>query len=167
MTNAYLHVKKHGTSVRKAAKLFRVPESTLRDRTLGLVSINTLSAGGPPLFEHFEEAKLVQHIKTMAGYGHGYTRQECVDIATDYAVQLGRRSRDKPLTMKWMRGLLKRWPELKVVKPKGLEHARAKMASQETVTQYFSNLKETIERHGIEPHMIFNIDEKACMIMLM
>jgi len=72
--------------VRKVATLFRVPESTLRDRILGIVS-------------------------------------------TGYAVQLGRRSRDKPLTMKWMRGFFKRWPVLKVVKPKSLEHARAKMAS--------------------------------------
>lgn len=118
LTNAYMHIKEHGTSVRKASKLYGVPESTLRDRTLGLVHIDTLSAGGQPLFDEYEEANLVSHFKTMAGYGHGYTRQECVDIATDYAVQLGRRTQDRPLTMKWMRGFLKRWPELKVVKPK-------------------------------------------------
>ncbi|XP_060572653.1 uncharacterized protein LOC132730691 isoform X2 [Ruditapes philippinarum] len=164
LTNAYMHIKEHGTSVRKAAKLYGVPESTLRDRTLGLVHIDTLSAGGQPLFDEYEEANLVNHFKTMAGYGHGYTRQECVDIATDYAVQLGRRTQDRPLTMKWMRGFLKRWPELKVVKPKGLEHARAKMASRDTVMKYFINLKETIENHKIEPHLIFNIDEKAVKV---
>ncbi|XP_060564988.1 uncharacterized protein LOC132724184 [Ruditapes philippinarum] len=164
LTNAYMHIKENGTSVRKASKLYGVPESTLRDRTLGLVHIDTLSAGGQPLFDEYEEANLVSHFKTMAGYGHGYTRQECVDIATDYAVQLGRRTQDRPLTMKWMRGFLKRWPELKVVKPKGLEHARAKMASRDTVMKYFINLKETIENHNIEPHLIFNIDEKAVKV---
>lgn len=47
---------------------------------------------------------------------------------------------DKPFTMKWMRRFLKRWPELKVLKPRGLEYARAKMGSKETVAGYFKNL---------------------------
>ncbi|KAH3781284.1 hypothetical protein DPMN_159111 [Dreissena polymorpha] len=28
----------------------------------------------------------------MAEYGYGYTRKECIDIASDYAVQLGKRT---------------------------------------------------------------------------
>ena len=82
----------------------------------------------------------------MAAYGFGYTRQEYVDIASDYAVHLGKRTIDKPFTMKWMRGFLKRWPELKVLKPRGLEHVRAKMASKETVAEYFKIL-QTLSRH--------------------
>jgi len=50
MTDAYLHVKSHGSSVRKVAKLLRVPVSTLRVRTVEIVSFDTLSAGAPPLF---------------------------------------------------------------------------------------------------------------------
>ncbi|KAH3800094.1 hypothetical protein DPMN_153719 [Dreissena polymorpha] len=53
----------------------------------------------------------------MADFGYGYTRQECVDIASDYAIQIGKRSKDKPLTIKWFRGFIKRWPELKIIIP--------------------------------------------------
>ena len=81
----YLHVRNHGSSVSRLPSCLEC--LTLRDRTLGIISIDTLSASGPPLFDQFEEAKFDQHFKTMAGYGHGYTRQECVVKATGYAVQ--------------------------------------------------------------------------------
>ncbi|XP_053388230.1 uncharacterized protein LOC128551405 [Mercenaria mercenaria] len=166
LTSAYKLVKEDGVSVRKAAALTRVPESTLRDRTLGNVHPDTTSAGTAPLFDQFQEVKLVNHFKKMAAFGYGYTRQECVDIASDFAVQLGKRRKDKPLTMKWMRGFLKRWPELKVLKPKGLEFSRAKMASKEVVFNYFSNLKSTLEKHNLanKPHLIFNVDEKGISV---
>ena len=76
----------------------------------------------------------------MASYGYGYTRQECVNIARDYAVKIGKRTADKPFTMKWMRGFLKRWPELRVVKLRGLKHVRAEIASKELVDKYFKDL---------------------------
>ena len=100
----------------------------------------------------------------MASYGYEYTRQECVDIASDYAIHLGKRSVDKPFTMKWMRGFLKRWPELKVLKRRGLEHLRAK----ETVAEYFINLKDrsTLIKHDLlnKPHLIYNVDEKGISV---
>ena len=43
--------------------------------------------GKLPLFTQYEEAKIVEHIKTMASFGYGYTVQECVDLASDFATQ--------------------------------------------------------------------------------
>uniref|UniRef100_A0A8W8JBF7 HTH psq-type domain-containing protein n=1 Tax=Magallana gigas TaxID=29159 RepID=A0A8W8JBF7_MAGGI len=151
-------------SVKKASKIFQVPDTTLRDRVLQKVDPETAVFGKSPVLECFEEANLVQHFKTMAAYGYGYTRQECVNIAPEYAVHLGKRTMDKPFTMKWMRGFLKRWPELKVLKPRGLEHARAKMASKET--GYFKNLEKTLSTHNMhdKPHLIYNVDEKGISI---
>ena len=151
-----------GISVRRAAILHRVPETTLRDRVLGNVHPDTVAAGKPPLFSEYEEVKLVEHFKTMASFGYGYSRQECVNIASDYAVVLGKRSKDSPLTMKWMRGFLSRWPEIRVLKPRSLEHVRAKMASETVVCNYFKNLKCTLETHDLadKPYLIFNVDEK-------
>lgn len=97
----------------------------------------------------------------MAAYSYGYTKLECVNIASEYAVHLGKRT-----TMKWMRGLLKRRPELKVLKPRGLEHARAKMESKETVAGYLQNLEKTLSTHNMhaKPHLIYNIDKKGMSI---
>ena len=63
-----------------------------------------MSAGALPLFSYEEEKKLVEHLKKMAEYGYGYTRKECIDIASDYAVQLGKRTKDNPLSLKWIYG---------------------------------------------------------------
>ncbi|XP_052261011.1 uncharacterized protein LOC127865157 [Dreissena polymorpha] len=102
----------------------------------------------------------------MAEYGYGYTRKECIDIASDYAVQLGKRTKDNPLSLKWIYGFLKRWPELKVLKPRAIDHARAKMASRETISNFYHNLKETLTKYEMtdKPHLIYNIDEKGVTV---
>ncbi|XP_062605062.1 uncharacterized protein LOC134266873 [Saccostrea cucullata] len=166
MTNAYKMVKEKKMSVRKASKIFRVPDTTLRDRVLLKVDPETAVFGKTPVLDNLEEANLVNHFKTMAAFGYGFTRQECINIATDYAIFVGKRTPDKPFSMKWMRGFLKRWPELKVLKPRGLEHVRAKMASSETVSNYFENLRNTLSKHDLygKPHLIFNVDEKGISV---
>ncbi|KAH3833276.1 hypothetical protein DPMN_106581 [Dreissena polymorpha] len=102
----------------------------------------------------------------MVDYGYGYTRQECCDIATDFAIELGIRQKHQPLTLKWFRGFIKRWPVLKVQKPRALELARAKCTSKEKVAEYMSNLKAVLEDNDLmdKPHLIFNVDEKGITI---
>ena len=99
----------------------------------------------------------------MAGFGYGYTRQEVVDLGTDYAIQLGLRDKAYPLTLKWFRGFISRWPALKVNKPRSLEMSRAKCASVTKVDNYFSELKVITEKYGFdkEPQLIYNVDEKG------
>ena len=59
-----------------------------------------------------------------------HTAREC-NVANEFAFELGKRAQHKPI--KWMKGFLGRWPEIKVIKPRGLEHVRAKMASETVV----------------------------------
>lgn len=166
MIKAYKYVTEHKIPVKKAARIFNVPVMTLRDRVLGRVDPNCNATGSPSLFETDKEKKLVDHFKKMADYGYGYTRQECCDIASDFAVDLGIRPKDKPLTLKWFRGFLKRWPELKVQKPRSLEQSRAKCTSKAKVTEYMDNLKTVLEENNLtdKPHLIFNVDEKGITI---
>jgi hypothetical protein len=153
-------------SVKKAARIYGIPVTTLRDRVLGKVDHDKAVFGKAPLFDNNEEYNLVKHFKKMSSYGYGYTRQECLDIATDYAIQLGRRSKDHPLSMKWIRGLLKRWPSLKCLVPRGLEHVRAKMCHEDVVSKYFCQLQKTLEDNDLldKPHLIFNVDEKGVSV---
>ncbi|XP_053391991.1 uncharacterized protein LOC128554706 [Mercenaria mercenaria] len=143
LVQAYQECIENNMPVKTAARLFNVPRTTLRDRLNGKVHPDTVTTGKPPLFSLMEEAKLVNHIKTMANYGYGYTRQECVNLAFDLAVQLGKRRKDESLSLKWIRGFLNRWPELRVLKPRNLEYSRARMASDN------------------KPHLIYNLDEKG------
>ena len=138
LTDAYMAVKDGGLAVTKAAIQYRVPEQTLRDRVLGKVNLDCVSSGTSPVLTIDEEAKIVHHLRNMASYGYGYTRQEIVDIATDYALQLGKRPQDKPFTLNWFLRFIVRWPELRVLKPRAHEQ-RAKCTSESVVSSYFVN----------------------------
>lgn len=86
-----------------------------------------------------------------------------MNLASDYAVDLGIREKGKDLTMKWYYNFMKRWPELHVVKPSGLLELRAKAASPECISKYFKELKAIIDKHGLtdKPQLIFNVDENG------
>ena len=115
--DAYEATKK-GMSVYRAAKQFGVPESTLRDRTLGYVSLDAIS-GHVPLFTKTEEEKLVRHINHVAAIGHGYNKKNIQEVAKEYALFLGKDVKGtKGLSAKWYYEFLKRWPEIVVAKTK-------------------------------------------------
>ena len=162
LTNAYIQCVENKITVSKAAKLYNIPRTTLRDRLSGRVHIDTVTTK-LPLFTLLEESKLADHIKTMASYEYGYTRQECENIASDMAIQLGKRAKGNPLSLKWFLGVIKRWSELRVLKPRGLEYTRSRMTSETTVSSYFENLRKCLNEHGLadKPHLISNLDEKG------
>lgn len=90
----------------------------------------------------------------MANYGYGYACQEVVDIATDYAVQHGISDRQHPFTLKQFRGFVSRWPEIKILKPRSLEIARAKCPSTSVVNKYFQELEQVNKDHGFDKNLI-------------
>jgi hypothetical protein len=100
MTYAYMAVKNHNMSARKAARQFSVPRQTLKDRTIGQINADCVATRRVPVLSMEEEAKLVDHLKIMASYGYGYTRQEVTDIASDYAFHLQKRTKDSPFTIR-------------------------------------------------------------------
>ena len=48
------------------------------------------------LFSQEEGALFVNHFKTMAELGYGYSRVEVVDQSSNYDVSLGKRDKDNP-----------------------------------------------------------------------
>ena len=167
MTNAYIAVKEENLSIRRAAKSYGVPFQTLRDRVSGEVDPGCCSMRKQPLLSFEEEVKLVNHLKEMAAIDYGYTRQEVADIATDFAIQLNKKQKqDAGLSMNWFYGFLGRWSELKVVKPRSLEVARAKAANVENVSKYFQELEKTLDKYQLKdkPHLLYNVDEKGLTI---
>lgn len=162
--NAYQAVLDRGMSVHRASVMYSVPLTTLRDRVDGRIHIDTVKSGPAPLFSQEEEAKLVEHVKKMAAYGYGYSRAETIMMASDYAVYLQKRPKDKPLTNQWYYNFMSRWSEdIKLVKPRALESCRAKSATKVKVDDYFKELKAVIDKYNLasKPHCIFNVDEKG------
>ena len=164
MIDAYIAATgKEKLSIRKAAQRFGVPFQTLRDRVAGTVDPECIQMGRSPVLSLEEEAKLVSHLKEMALIGYGYTRQEVVDLASEYAADLDIRKLDNPFSLRWFYSFLKRWPDLRVVKPRALEIARVKGSNKLCVDKYFDELSAVIHKYNLEdkPHLIYNVDEKG------
>ena len=76
----------------------------------------------------------------MASIGYWYSKAKIQLVGRDYAQALGenlRSGESLQLSNNWFYGMLKRWPELKLVKPQKLSMSRAKAASQENLNKYF------------------------------
>ena len=118
MTSAYRAVMEDHVPVRRAAVSFGVPQTTFRQRVLGRVDPETTSSGPSPELSQEEEAIFVEHLKSMAVLGYGYTASEVVNMASNYAMHLGKRDEAHVFSYKWFRCFMKRWPELNVTKPR-------------------------------------------------
>lgn len=70
-----------------------------------------------------------------------------MDIGTRFAENLGKRKHTDPLTLRWFSGFVSRWPELRVLKPRSLEHLRAKAASPGNIQRYFTELDGIIKKY--------------------
>ena len=86
-----------------------------------------------------------------------------IDIATDFAISLGKRDRDHLLSLQWYSSFMGRWPDLKVLKPRGLQIQRAMATSVESITRYFTELESILKKYDLldKPERIFNVDEKG------
>jgi len=152
-----------GLPVERVAKKFGIPINTLKDRVRGKIDIDTVKSGPSPSFDIMQETLLCEHIKTMAEIGMGYSRQETINLASDYAIHLEIKKQGERLSLKWLYGFLGRWPELKVKKPQSLEIARARSATKTTIENYFKELNNILTKYHLtdKPSRIYNIDEKG------
>ncbi|CAC5405948.1 unnamed protein product [Mytilus coruscus] len=97
----------------KLSKIHGVLFQTLRDRVAGDIDPECTTMGNAPLFTLDEEIRFVTHLMEMAELGYGYYRQGVLDIATDYAISLDKKTNDEnPLSLAWFYGILGRWPDL-------------------------------------------------------
>ena len=161
LNRAFEAIQQRGLSVRREATEYSVPVTTLRDQILGNGDIDA-KIGFDTIFEHEEEEKLVGHITYMAGIGYGYNKSGIQYMAKDYAVSLGKPTKAKEsLSNNWFYGFIKRWPNLKIVKPQKLSIARAKSASRESLDKYYKELSLVLTSNGLndKPQNIYNVDE--------
>jgi hypothetical protein len=167
LTDAYNAVKTENVSVCRASKKFwcsRTNSQRQGQGLKGIIHVDCVTTGRSPVLSMEEEAKLVNHLKSVANYGYGYFGMEVVDLTTDYGIQLGKRTKENPFTLNWFVKFIKRWPELRVLKPRALEVQRAKCTSEAVVSNYFNELENILDiKYNLKtkPHLIYNVDEKG------
>ncbi|KAJ8035787.1 hypothetical protein HOLleu_19568 [Holothuria leucospilota] len=113
---------------------------------------------------------LKDHITKLAKLGFLMTRGDVLNLATTYsstAVFLGiNKPNEGGLSTPWFCGLMKLWPELKVVKPQKLNLRWAKARSEEVANSYFEELEKVLDKYNLKdkPHLIYNIDETGFQV---
>ena len=165
LDRAYNLVHEDGYSVYKSSRMCGVPEQTLRDRVKGKVSVQTI-AGKEPIFTSDEEQELVNHILHMNRLGYGYSRAQMLRTATEMADFLHKKrpnSKNSYLGRGFMRGFMKRWPELRMAKPRSLDVARARSTNPHSIGEYFKELEQTLTTNNLleRPGNIWNLDESG------
>ncbi|KAJ8315567.1 hypothetical protein KUTeg_007717 [Tegillarca granosa] len=166
ISDAYTDVMTNGLSLRAAARKYGIPVQTLRDRVTGRISLSCSTPGRSPVLDIEEETRLVEHLVNVSRLGYGLTRQEITDLASDYALQLGKRDNSDPLTLSWFRSFRKRWDILKVLMQSTQEYVKARSASPEIINRYILDLECILTKYNLQssPHLIYNIDEKGFVL---
>ena len=160
---AYTAVKNDKISARKASKLYQVPLTTLRDRLDERINIEIKSSGPVSFLGQDVEEKLVQHVQYMAQIGYGYTRLQIIELASQFAHSCQKLAKEKYLSQQWYNGFIRRWPNLKNIKPSSLDAIRARATNPEKIQDYFKELDKILTKYNLKerPDLIYNIDEKG------
>lgn len=169
LKNAILAVTEEKESIRAAAKMYRIPERTLRRR---LVSRNDrkISLGPQPQLGREVEEKLAAHIIKLQKSGFPLVRKSVLRLAYQIAERLNIKTTFNPIKKKagkdWFCNFMRRNPRLSIRKAQGLSRDRAERLNREETADYFELLKKTLQEHNLmnKPGHIFNMDETGLQL---
>jgi hypothetical protein len=155
MLQAIDAVKNKEMSCRGAAKHFKVPFATLRDRVAGTTGEDI---GRPTELTKEEEAIIVERVVLMGTWGFPLLRQDLCHLIKGYLDSLGRRTRfkDNLPGPDFMIGFMNRHPQLSVRTANLIKRGRAALSQQE-VKDFFDRVEKELE--GVPPENIWNYDE--------
>ena len=156
---AALEEVERGMPVKRAARLFGVPRSTLRDRVAGNVKHGT-NPGPKPYLTNTEETELASFLVDVAKAGYGKSRGEIKQIAENVAREKKVLKRTK-ISDGWYRRFMERQSDLSLRKGDATANVQMDCVSPETMKQYFDLLKDILDEHDLmaSPGQIYNVDE--------
>ena len=148
-------------SANKAAKLYGVPPSTLKDRLSGCV-VHGVNAGPKQYLTKQEEKELTDHLVLSEKVGYGKTRRDVMNLVETY-VNSQRSEGKKNVTISngWWFKFRKRNPLISLRKGDSTAGVRMDAVNSENINEYFDLLKKVFEEYGFadHPEAIYNMDE--------
>ena len=146
-------------SYRRAAKIYNISYSTLRDRYTGRPSRHDVTPKAKNLVD-LEEEVIVQYILELDAKGFPPRVTHVQDMADRIL-----RQRDAPRVGKnWASNFIKRQPELRTRFTRRYNHQRAQCEDPTLIRNWFKLVENTIAKYGIDPADIFNFDETGFMM---
>lgn len=170
LQNAIFSIR-NGMSKNTASKTYNVPRRTLV-RYLNKNSNEKVKLGRKPTLTLEEENELKSRIIRLATIGYPLSRKLLRKCVYNYCHENNIPnvfSSDKKIAGRfWLRGFLKRNPEISVRKAQSMNPARAQKLNKFIVGDYFTKLRQTLLDLDLmdKPEKIFNIDEKGCRLSL-
>lgn len=167
MLNAIDAVKSGRMGWLKAAKLFNVPQATLRRRAN---DVNKRAKGCAKVLGRFsttfneaEEKEFVEHILLLESRLFGITTNEIKQLAFEFATKNGipNRFKDRSAGREWLRGFRMRHPEISLRQPEAVSAARAMAFNRPQIQTFFDTLEMTLEKEKIDVKRIYNMDESS------
>ena len=157
MVRAVDSVLKKGTSIRKAAKEYDIPKSTIADRISGRVLMGAVS--GPNRYlDAQQEEELVHFLMECASVGYPRSRQAVIGMVERI---LNDRGIQRTVTHGWWESFCHRHPNVSLRTTASLSLSRAKASDINVVNKYFDLLQSTMDEYDLhdKPCQLFNVDE--------
>jgi hypothetical protein len=146
-------------SVRSAANIYNIPETTLRHRRDGKKSRRDKSSNSRKLID-VEESVIVQRILDLDSRGF-QPRQSDVREMADCL----RTDRNASLVgPRWAENFVKRHPQLKMAFRCQIDYQRAKCEDPNVVRAWFTLVQNVIAKYGIQEADIYNFDETGFLM---
>jgi hypothetical protein len=144
-------------TVRAAARVFNVPESTLRSRLKGSTNRVETRANSHKLTE-IEEESLQKWILSMDSRGAAPRPSSVREMAN---LLLAARGSTPVISVgeNWVTNFVKRHPILSSRFSKRYNFKRAQCEDPKIIEEWFSLVQKTILQYGIDPDDIYNFDE--------
>lgn len=158
-------IREHGLSIRKAAKLYNIPRTTLQDRVRGKVLDNCDTKGPSPYLTQEEEATLTNWCISLMKCGFPVNFEELSYTVKKIIDSSGRKTPfvDNKPGKTWMKGFFKRNSILTQRHAETISKGRA-VVTEESIRKWFKGLEDYLEEIGhkdvlLDPKRIFNGDE--------
>ena len=144
-------------SVRRAAKEYDVPKSTLHDRLIGKVMVGGQS-GQQKYLTDKEEEELNEFLVGCASVGFARSWQQVLELVQELVNRKGLNVR---VSHGWWESFRRRHPELSLCTASPLSYARVVGSDPTIIAKYFNLLKCTLDNNELldKPSQIFNLDE--------
>ena len=159
MEAAMSSVTKGQMSANKAADLFGVPRSTLKDRLSGRV-VHGTKPGPKPYLTRDEEQELSTYLIKASSMGLGKTRRDVKCIVGSFVKNKGT-LKSSTVSNGWWEKFLKRNPALSLRSGDSTAGVRLDAMSVENMKAYFDLLEEVYNEFDFQnhPEAIYNMDE--------
>lgn len=151
-----------GESKRSVAKSLGMAESSLRVRLNRSHSVTSLGRYDTTFTKEVEN-EFCEYLKKLDDMFFGMTAKDLRVLAYEYAEKNKIPHRFNPETKiagkEWLRGFMKRHPDISLRQPTSTSIARAMGFNMPQCERFFINLTVLMDKHNFPPNAIYNMDE--------